>query len=164
MTVSGNSLWGPNAVEILDKTDLSVQPEDLDYVMGSGEIICPEAKRSDIIACFAGIRPADYKEDFIIERSRVVKGFIHVAGIQSPGLAAAPAIAKMVEGLTAEELGELRRKDGWIPKREKPVVFSHLSPMNRMARQRNPASRIVCRCETVSEGEIVDAIRGRFRP
>lgn len=161
MTVSGNSLWGPNAVEIQDKTDLSVQPEDLDYVMGSGEIICPEAKRSDIIACFAGIRPADYKEDFIIERSRVVKGFIHVAGIQSPGLAAAPAIAKMVEGLTAEELGELKRKDDWNPVREKPVVFSCLSPdeQDRLISENSAFGRIVCRCETVSEGEIVDAIR-----
>ena len=161
MTVSGNSLWGPNAVEVRDKTDLSVQPEDLDYVMGSGEIICPEAKRSDIIACFAGIRPADYKEDFIIERSRVVNGFIHVAGIQSPGLAAAPAIAKMVEGLTAEELGGLKHKDDWNPVREKPVVFSRLSPeeQDRLVSENPAYGRIVCRCETVSEGEIVEAIR-----
>ena len=52
--------------------------------MGSGSVVCPGTKRSEIIASFAGIRPADYKEDFIIERSRVVRVFIHVAGIQSP--------------------------------------------------------------------------------
>lgn len=160
-TVSGNPLWGPNAVEILDKTDLSVQPEDLDYVMERGAIVCPGTKRSDIIASFAGIRPADYKEDFIIERSRTVKGFIHVAGIQSPGFAAAPAIAKMVEGLTAEELGTLSRKDDWNPIRERPVVFSELSKeeQDRLIRENPMYGHIVCRCETVSEGEIVDAIR-----
>ncbi len=160
-TVSGNPLWGPNAVEILDKTDLSVQPEDLDYVMGTGALISPETKRTDIIASFAGIRPADYKEDFIIERSRILKGFIHVAGIQSPGLAAAPAIAKMVEGLVKEELGELTRKDDWNPIREKPVVFSSLSPeeQDRLVKENPLYGHIICRCETVSEGEIVDAIR-----
>lgn len=159
-TVSGNPLWGPNAVEILDKTDHSVQPEDLDYVMGSGAIVRADMKRSDIIACFAGIRAADYKEDFIIERSRVVQGFIHVAGIQSPGLAAAPAIAKMVEGLVKEELGELSRKDDWNPIREKPVVFSRLSPkeQDRLVSENPSYGHIVCRCETISEGEIVDAI------
>ncbi len=160
-TVSGNPLWGPNAVEILDKNDLSVQPEDLEYVMGSGKTICPDVKRSDIISCFAGIRPADYKEDFIIERSRVVRGFIHVAGIQSPGLAAAPAIAKMVEGLTAEELGELSRKVDWNPKREKPAVFSRLKPeeQDRLVHENPAYGHIVCRCETISEGEIIEAIR-----
>jgi glycerol-3-phosphate dehydrogenase len=160
-TVSGNPLWGPNAVEIPDKTDLSVQPEDLDYVMGSGSVVCPGTKRSEIIASFAGIRPADYKEDFIIERSRVVRGFIHVAGIQSPGLAAAPAIAKMVEELTADELGKLSRRGDWNPIREKPVVFSKLSPeeQERLISENPLYGHIVCRCETISEGEIVDAIR-----
>ncbi len=160
-TVSGNPLWGPNAIEILDKTDVSVQSKDLDYVMGSASVISPDTRRSDIIASFAGVRPADYKEDFIIERSEIVRGFIHVAGIQSPGLAAAPAIAKMVERLTAEEIGELSYKENWNPIREKPVVFNHLSreEQDRLVKENPTYGHIICRCETISEGEIIDAIR-----
>ncbi|MEM5768543.1 MAG: FAD-dependent oxidoreductase, partial [Bacillota bacterium] len=98
-TPEGNILMGPSALEISDKEDLSTTPEELAYAMGRGD---ENIGYGDIIRFFAGNRPADYKEDFVIEASPVTAGFINVATIQSPGLAAAPAIAKMVEGILAE--------------------------------------------------------------
>ena len=164
-TVSGNPLWGPNAVEIMDKEDTSVQAEDLEYVLSIGEIVNPQIRRSDIISYFAGVRAPDYKEDFIIECSNKIKGFIHVAGIQSPGLAAAPAIAKMVEGLVKAEMGELQLKAEWNPIRQKPIVFSELTyeEQDKLVQKDPSYGRIICRCEMVTEGEILAALRSPLK-
>jgi glycerol-3-phosphate dehydrogenase len=131
-----------------------------DYGIGNG----------DIIRFFAGIRPADYKEDFFIELSPVTGGFINVGGIQSPGLAAAPAIAEMVEGIFAEAAAKdgfpLERNPGFNPRREREKEVRHLSreEQDELIR-RNPAyGRIICRCETVTEGEILAALRSPVPP
>ncbi len=163
-TVAGNPLWGPNAVEIMDKDDLSVQRSDLEYALVSGEKINPQVRREDIISYFAGIRAADYKEDFIIEPSEIVPGFIHVAGIQSPGLAAAPAIAKLVEELVKKEIKDLKQKQDWQPFREKKIVFSELSSARQdQLIKDNPAyGKIVCRCESITEAEIIEALNSKL--
>ena len=83
------------------KDDLSVEEKDLNSVLD--KVLTTGITKKDIITFFSGLRAADYKEDFIIEPSEIVKGFIHVAGIQSPGLASAPAIAKMVEEIYLEQ-------------------------------------------------------------
>ncbi|MDR1397742.1 MAG: NAD(P)/FAD-dependent oxidoreductase [Desulfarculales bacterium] len=169
-TPDGNILAGPSALEVPDKEDKRVEAQDIDYAYSRGAAAYPGLRRQDIIAMYSGVRAADYKEDFIIAMSGKIDGFINVAGIQSPGLAAAPAIARMVEVIVKEsragQNNPLRLRTDFNPHREKPVEFRHLSleEQDRLIR-RNPAyGRIVCRCEQISEGEILDTIRSPITP
>jgi len=161
-TVHGNVLIGPTAEDIEDKYDLSTTGAGL---RGVQEIVArsvPGYRIRDVITSFTGLRACGDRDDFIIEASAKDASFIHAAGIESPGLSAAPAIAERIEALVKEALGcELKEKDGWIPGRPKPVRMNELDREGQAAAiARNPAyGRIVCRCETVSEGEIIDAIR-----
>ena len=162
-----NTLLGPSATEISDKEDLGTTPEDLANAM---EHRNTAMGYDDIIRFFAGNRPADYKEDFVIEMSPLTNGFINVAAIQSPGLASAPAIAKMVEGIlsaAAEKNGSaLVRKSKWNPNREAKPEFRRLDRKEQDELiKNNPAyGRIICRCESISEGEILDAIHSSVVP
>lgn len=166
-TPEGNVLMGPSALEIPDKEDLSTTPEELQYAMGRGDNTVSYA---NIIRFFAGNRPADYKEDFVIEMSPVTDGFVNVGAIQSPGLAAAPAIAKMVEGIVTEYAAQTGRpaelRPDWDPIRKRHAEFRHMSREVQDALiQENPAyGKIVCRCESVTEGEILDALRSPVPP
>jgi glycerol-3-phosphate dehydrogenase len=159
---------GPSATEVPDKEDLSSTPEDLAYAMSLGEDY--GIGNSDIIRFFTGNRPADYKEDFFIELSPVTGGFINVGGIQSPGLAAAPAIAEMVEGIFVEAAKQdgfsLERNPGFNPVREREREFRHLSreEQDDLIRRDPAYGRIVCRCESVTEGEILAALRSPLPP
>lgn len=167
-TPEWNVLMGPSATEVPDKEDLSSFPKDLAYAMSLGEDygICNE----DIIRFFTGIRPADYKEDFFIELSPVTGGFINVGGIQSPGLAAAPAIAEMVEGIFTEAAAKdgfsLEKKPDFNPLREREKEFRHLSreEQDELIRQDPSYGRIICRCESITEGEILAALRSPVPP
>lgn len=167
-TPEGNILLGPSAVEVPDRECKGVYPEDMDYILQRADI--SEVNKSDIIAYYAGLRPADYKEDFIICMSKKVDGFIHVAGIQSPGVAAAPAIAEMVENIV---LDDCRKKGHPV---EKKPDFNPIRPgipklrkMSYAERDRliaeNPAyGRVICRCEGITEGEILEAIHSPVVP
>lgn len=164
-TVHGNQLWGPTAEEIIDKEDTSVTKDEIDTVFDNLTLVNDKMKMSDIITYFSGVRAATYKEDFIIEASKKTKGFIHVAGIQSPGLASAPAIAKMVEEIAKEEYASIKgtnldENEDWDPIRQPPVVMEDLSIEEKdQMIMKNPAyGRIICRCESITEGEIVDAL------
>ena len=166
-TPEGNILMGPSAVEIPDKEDKSTDAKSLSYAMGRGD---ENIQYGDVIRFFAGSRPADYKEDFVIEMSEVTDGFINVGAIQSPGLASAPAIAKMVEGILKNHMNKnsrlLRRKSDWNPRREKKPEFRKMSRQEQDALiQKNPAyGRVICRCETITEGEILEAIHSPVPP
>jgi glycerol-3-phosphate dehydrogenase len=165
ITPEGNVLMGPSATEIPDKEDLSTTPEDLEYAMGRGGV-----KYEDVIRFFAGNRAADYKEDFIIEMSKKVSGFVNVAAIQSPGLAAAPAIAEMAAGIVAEEASRRGEPVGanpsFNPKREKKVEFRKLSrsEQDELVKKDSRYGRVVCRCETITEGEILDTFDSPIPP
>jgi len=167
-TPERNILMGPSAKEIPDKEDLSVTPEELAFALGRGKRC--GISYGDVIRPFAGIRPADFTEDFIIEMSPVTDGFINVGGIQSPGLAAAPAVAQMVEGILAEHADKrgtpLAPKAGYNPIRKRETEFRHLSPEEQRALvEKDPRyGKIVCRCETITEGEIRDAFRSPVPP
>ena len=131
-TVHGNQLWGPTAEEIVDKEDTSVQKDEIETIFNNMTLINKQMKMSDMITYFAGIRAATYKEDFVIEASERTHGFIHVAGIQSPGLASAPAIAKMVEGIVKDEYlalkGNVLKEKGELESdSQRPVVMEELS-------------------------------------
>ncbi len=99
-------------------------------------------------------------EDFIIGMSKKVKGFINVAGIQSPGLASAPAIAKMVENIVKKDRGTLQKKESYNPIRKPKVQFRKLShdEQDDMIKKNPKYGNIICRCELITEGEIIDAI------
>lgn len=166
-TPEGNILMGPSAEEICDKEDKDTDAESLSYAMGRGD---ESISYGDIIRFFASSRPADYKEDFIIELSSKTGGFINVAGIQSPGLASAPAIAKRVEDILREDLKKngdsLRRRTDWIRTRKAPVCFRRLSrkQQDELIKKNPSYGRIICRCETISEGEILDALHSPVPP
>jgi glycerol-3-phosphate dehydrogenase len=167
-TPEWNVLLGPSATEVPDKDDLGSTPEDLAYAMGLAEKY--GIGYGDIIRFFTGSRPADYKEDFFIELSPVTGGFINVGGIQSPGLAAAPAVAEMVEGIFVEAAAKdgfpLERNPGFNPVREREKEFRHLSreEQDELIRRDPSYGRIICRCESVTEGEILAALRSPVPP
>lgn len=159
VTPEGNLLWGPTAVEVFDKEDKSVEATDMDYIINLGRGVTDDVKKNEIITFFAGIRAADYKEDFIIEASRKVDGFIHVAGIQSPGLASAPAIAKMVEEIYQKKK-DLKVKTTYNPIRVSKPKFRELSheEQDQLIKENPKYGHVICRCELITEGEIIDAL------
>ena len=157
-----NLLIGPNAEEIESVENKSTTREGLDKVMEGANKTIPGLSKKGIIREFAGLRPA-IKEtgDFLIEASDEVNNFINVAGIQSPGLASSPAIAEMVVGIVEEELDGLEEKEDFDPNYQGPPKFRHMSHEEQAAlvEEDKDYGQIVCRCETVTKGEILDAIR-----
>ena len=124
--------------------------------------LLPEFDERCVIRTFAGQRPValDNGNDFYIRESETIKGLIHAAGIQSPGIASSPAIAEYVRDLLADAGLDIRDKIDYNPYRQPIPDFSEMSLEEKDALiQNNPQwGKIVCRCETVSEGEIVAAI------
>lgn len=165
-TVHGNLLIGPNSNIVGDKDDLAVSSEGLEEIYREASKMVPGINRRDVIANFAGLRAKAEGDDFIIAHSREVKGLINVAGIQSPGLTAAPAIAKLVVELLRDyqvkDNGiELREKEDFQASLAKHPVFTEASieEWNELIRKDPTYGEIICRCEKVSKGEILDALR-----
>jgi len=161
-TVHGNVLLGPTAEDVEDKLELSTTDFGIKTIQEAVARSAPGWRIRDVITSFTGLRAHCDRDDFILEPSAVNPKFIHAAGVESPGLTAAPAIAGYIAGLVVEALGYAPAlKAGWDPGRPEPVRMKELGSEERKAKiAENPAyGRIICRCETVSEGEIVDAIR-----
>lgn len=162
-TIDGNVLIGPDAYEQPFKEDYSTTNENLQAILKRQLPLIPKFSPADIITYCAGTRAATYEEDFIIERSEYVPNLIYAAGIQSPGLASAPAIAEEIEKITCKalsEIKEVKRKENWNPYRRGIPDLSRMGLEERTALiKKNPDyGIIVCRCEEVSKGEIIDAI------
>lgn len=160
-TPEWNVLLGPSATETPDKEDNTTTAEDLAYAMATNQD--SEITEADIIRIFAGVRPADFKEDFVIEMSPVTHGFINVGAIQSPGLASAPAIGAMVENIFKEDYEKhkaLSLKASFNPCRAKKIEFRHMTreAQAELIQKDSRYGKIICRCETITEGEILDAI------
>lgn len=164
-TYEGNILVGPNAIETPERenyeTDMVTVKELLRQKLPQIKGLTME----DDITYFTGIRAATYKEDFIVERSRRLENFIHVAGIQSPGFASAPAIAKRVESIieacALEVFGApLQKKIDWNPIRKAipELATMPLEDRKKWIESRKEYGEIICRCEEISKGEIVDAL------
>jgi glycerol-3-phosphate dehydrogenase len=159
-TVEGTTMVGPTAEDVDDKEDTSTTPESLDRALQLAARLVPAVSRREIISAFAGIRPVLPGEDFMIEPSRRVPGFIHVAGIQSPGLTASPAIGEYVKDLLKQDGLELVEKVRTTPvsRPERMRDRTHHEIESLIAR--DPSwGHVVCRCENVSEAEVVEAIR-----
>jgi glycerol-3-phosphate dehydrogenase len=159
-TSDGNPMIGPTAHDTADKTDLATSEEGLAEVLAGARRMMPSISKSDIIAYFAGLRPVSGK-DFLIRHEDAVPGLVNVAGIQSPGLTAAPAIARMVAGILAEHGLELKPKEDFHRLRPRPVhLFQVPLEETRRLIEKNPAyGDIVCRCELVSAQEVRDAVK-----
>jgi len=159
-TVEGTTLIGPTADSVPDKNDLSTTAERLSVIVASARNLVPSISERDAISSFAGLRPA-LGEDFYIDLSAIVPRFVQVAGIQSPGLTASPAIAEFVKNLLLKDGLVLREKASYDPYLPPPVHVRSLDPEERsLLVESNPAyGNIVCRCEEISEAEIVEAIR-----
>lgn len=159
-TVDGNLLIGPTAKNIDDKCDTTTTAEGLREIVEKALKSVPTVSQRNAITSFAGVRAHPTNDDFIIGWSENSDRFLNVAGVESPGLSAAPAIALYVREILSEKL-ELTEKSTYTDTREKPVRFRHMTDDERAELiKKNPAyGRIVCRCETITEGEIIDAIK-----
>lgn len=163
-TTEGNILGGSNAQTIDDKENLATTYEGFEEIYNNTiHHIFPSLPRmGDVITTFSGLRAAATCEDFIIGYAKTVKGFINVAGIQSPGLSSSPAIANMVEDLVRGLNYDLNftEKKNYRKDRPKPIILRDLPYEERSELiKKNPDyGTIICRCETVSKGEIIDAI------
>ena len=155
-TAEGNLLVGPNAVE--GKT-LETSREGIDEILDKSKKSLEELPVARILNTFSGIRPKTKEGDFIIEEVEDAKNFINVIGIDSPGLTAAPAIGVYVVNMIKEKL-DLVEKKNFKKTREKIVRFAELSleEKNKLIKEKPAYGHMVCKCEFVTEGEIVEAI------
>lgn len=159
-TCHGNILVGPTATDVTDKDDVATTPEELASAFDRALLTMPSLNRRNIITQFSGLRAHLNTDDFVIGESAAVKGLYNVAGIESPGLSSAPAIAVHVAEEIAQKLS-LGKNANFVAERKGIPHFATLSDEERKKLvAENPLyGRIVCRCETVTEGEIVEAIR-----
>ena len=164
-TADNNILVGPDAVEVIEKEDFSTSNTNITNIFNKHSKTIEALKRSDIITYFSGVRAATYEEDFIVERGKWCKNIIHAAGIQSPGLTAAPAIGVDIAKIAADMLKAPINED-FNPKRKGVVKTRYLDDKDRDAliKQNPQYGHIICRCEEISEGEIVDAIHSIIPP
>ncbi len=161
-TLEGNLIVGPTATEAPGRETYATSPGE-QRLLERHLRINRALSTSQAITYFAGVRPCTWEEDFVLERSARVANLVHAAGIQSPGLASAPAIAIEIARLAVEALGEVMRvlpRADFRPLREAPPEPRRLGLEARAAlvASRPSYGRIVCRCEEVSEGEIRAAL------
>jgi glycerol-3-phosphate dehydrogenase len=160
-TYHGNLLIGPDATEAPAKDYLDTASQNASVIIDAAKKSFPTLDLQKVITAFAGNRAAASTGDFIIEESKI-KGFINVAGIESPGLTAAPAIAIYVgEIVAATEQVKLRPKADFNPKRKACSTIANMQEqdLNDLIKQDPKYGCVACRCETVSEGEICDALK-----
>lgn len=164
-TVHGNLIVGPSNGPTLGPDDTATTLNGLKAVAESARRSIPSVNLRDSIRNFAGIRAASDKDDFIISEAADAPGFIDLAGIKSPGLTAAPAIAVMATELLQKSGLVLIKKERFVCERRR-TRFKELSPEEKAELiQREPDfGRVVCRCETVTEGEILEALRAPVPP
>ncbi|MGE5508037.1 MAG: NAD(P)/FAD-dependent oxidoreductase, partial [Chitinophagales bacterium] len=161
-TVEGNLMLGPTDVPGAAAGELFTTAEGYEEIMQAVRRLVPGVPGpAGVIASFAGLRASSVTGDFRLGPSQACPGVIHAAGIDSPGLTAAPAIAEEVVRLAGQAGLGLTAKAGYDPFRPAPRCFRDLDEAERAAlAAADPAwRRIVCRCELVTEAEIVGAIR-----
>ena len=158
-TVDNNILLGPTADEGNDNTETSAN--GLAFVIEKARQMSKNPPLFNTITSFAGIRAYSDRHDFIIEESKNAKGVIHCAGIESPGLTASPAIAKYVVETLVGGLMSLTKNEEFNGTRKPDYFFKNLSmeEKNEIIKKDPSYGKIVCRCEQVTEGEILRAIR-----
>ncbi|MCY6356457.1 NAD(P)/FAD-dependent oxidoreductase [Clostridium sp. ZS2-4] len=159
-TVDGNLLIGPTSVDMDDKDNKDTTREGIDDVLEKAKLTIKEIPMKQVITSFTGLRAHEVEGDFIIGEVDDAKNFINAAGIESPGLTSAPAIAEMIRNIIVEKLSP-ENNDKFNPIRKAIPKFREMNNEERKALISKDAAygKIVCRCETVTEGEIVNAIK-----
>lgn len=158
-TVHGNLLVGPTAVDIDNKEGVNTTLDGLDSLGKTCSLSVKNVPLRQVITSFAGLRAHESKDDFIIGEAKDAPGFFNAAGIESPGLSSAPAIGVMVADLVREKLS-LQKKAAFKATRKGIVRPSELSieERNELIKKQPAYGNIICRCEMITEGEIMDAI------
>ena len=160
-TADGNLLTGPTANAVSSPEDKDVTPGGIETVICFAKKSVPSIQFRQVITSFTGIRASEKDGDFIIRPSHVDDRLIHVAAIDSPGLSCCVSIARYTLDVLKRSGLELSAKPRWNPYREDPHAFRRMTDEQKHAYiQNNPSyGKIVCRCEIVSEGEILNALR-----
>ena len=163
-TVDGNLLLGPTAEDIDDKADTSTTQEGLSRVASLAFEQVNGINLGKVITSFTGLRATGSTGDFIINSPK--SGFINCAGIESPGLTSAPAIAKYVVDMLKNAGVELEENDKFNGARRPMHYFRELSieEKNEIIKKNPDYAHVICRCETVTAGEIIEAIKTNPRP
>ena len=158
-TAHGNLLLGPTAIDIEEKEGTNTTREGLDQVLTKAGQNVKNIPMRQVITSFAGLRAHEDGHEFIIEELEDAKGFIDCAGIESPGLTSSPAIGEMVAGILKEKL-HLEEKENFIATRKGILDPNTLSKEERvkLIKEKPAYGNIICRCEMITEGEIIDAI------
>jgi glycerol-3-phosphate dehydrogenase len=158
-TVDGNLLIGPDAEDIDDKEDLNTTGEGLGFIISKASLSVNQLPMRQVITSFSGLR-AHGTGDFVIGEVEDAPNFINAAGIESPGLSSSPAIAVVIRDIIVNRL-KPEKNDKFNPIRKGIPKFREMTNQERkkMIAKNSKYGRIICRCETVTEGEIVDAIR-----
>lgn len=158
-TVDGNFLCGPTAVDMTDKEDKSTTADGFGKIITEARQNIESIPFNKTITSFCGLRAVGSTGDFIINSPK--PSFINAAGIESPGLSASPAIAEYIIELLKKSGANLKTNENFNPIRKPYHEFreSSVDGKNRVIKERPEYGRVICRCETVTEGEIIDAIR-----
>lgn len=158
-TIHGNLLLGPTAVDVEDKEDVSTTQAGLEDLLNKAQLSVKDLPLRQVITSFSGLRAHEAGDDFVL--GETAPGFFDAAGIESPGLTSAPAIGVYLASLITEKLALPENPDFDPIRRGAPRVKE--LPLEERARliRENPAyGNMICRCEEISEGEILDAIHG----
>lgn len=163
-TVHNNLLLGPTSYDITDKEDRDTTAIGFDAIINNANETVKSVPVNKTITSFCGLRSVGSTGDFIINSPK--KGFINAAGIESPGLTSSPAIAEYIEDMLKADGLELELKADYNPTRKPYYAFHEASAEEKNAIiKENPAyGKIVCRCEGITEGEIIEAIRRNPQP
>ena len=158
-TVHGNLLVGPTAVDIEDKEGTNTTKEGLDEIIKKAGMNIKNLPMRQVITSFAGLRAHEDGHEFIIGEVKDARGFIDCAGIESPGLTSSPAIGEMVGNLIRDKMN-LEEKEDFISIRKGVLNPNTLDREQRnfLIQEKPEYGNIVCRCEMITEGEIIDAI------
>ncbi|MBE6427089.1 MAG: NAD(P)/FAD-dependent oxidoreductase [Planctomycetaceae bacterium] len=156
-TTHGNYILGPSAEFVEEKDDYSTDGETLAQVLATAKKLVPSIPMNQVIREFSGLRAVEKSGHFIIEES--LPGFVNLVGIQSPGLTSCPAIAEEVVKFLSNTM-EMKKKEDFNPRRRPMVRLNRMTPEERAEFvKKNPKfGNIICRCEMVSEGEVLDCI------
>ena len=158
-TIHGNLLLGPTAIDVEDPESTNTTADGLTQVLENAGRYVKDIPYKNVITSFAGLRAHEDGHEFIIGEAEGAENFIDCAGIESPGLTSSPAIGEMVAEIVRAKLG-LAEKEYFISRRKGILNPAALSAEERQELiQQQPAyGNIICRCERISEGEILDAI------
>ncbi|MBD5464438.1 MAG: NAD(P)/FAD-dependent oxidoreductase [Lachnospiraceae bacterium] len=158
-TVHGNLLLGPTAESISDKEETATSREGLEKVLTDTRHTVPDLNTGMVITSFAGLRAHERDGDFVIGEAEDAHGFFDAVGIESPGLSSAPAIGSALAGMIAEK-NNFQQKEQFQEERKGIVPFVSLSPEEKEAivKEKPAYGNMICRCEMITEGEILEAI------